>query len=94
MSSTNDKILERCFATSDKILNILNGLKYTSERKPSYENELRDLIAIEVRRNVNVVVADFYNSVAVVPVPNEAEVITGATETEEGCCGGGCGCHE
>lgn len=94
MSSTNDKVLERCFATSDKILNILNGLKYTSERKPSYDNELRDLIAIEVRRNVNDVVRDFYNSVQANELADGAEVITGTPETEDGCCGSGCGCHE
>ena len=93
MNSTKDKVMERCFATSDKILNILEGLQYTNERKPSYENELRDLIAIEVRRNVNDVVTDFYNNTVVTPMSVEPEVVTGAPETEEGCFGGGCGCH-
>lgn len=64
----NDKVTESCFKTSDRILNVLEGLGYSSERKPSYEGELRDLIAIEVRRNINDVVTEFYNSVAVKPI--------------------------
>lgn len=64
----NEIVSKQCYDAADKILVILDGLKYTSERKPAYDGELRDLIAIEVRRNVNDVVTGFYNSVAVEPI--------------------------
>lgn len=89
-----NEVMESCYKTSDKIIIILDGLGFASERKPSYENEVRDLIAIEVRRNINDVVTAFYNSVAVTPLPEvETEITTGAPETKEECCGGGCGCE-
>jgi|ERR1035437_3577746 hypothetical protein len=72
----SDKISGLCYKTSDKIIDILDGLGYSSERKPSYENELRDLVAIEVRRNINEVGVMFYNNVAMVPIENSK------------CCGG------
>ncbi len=46
-----DILTSKSYMTTDKILDILEKLGYMSERKPSYENELRDLIAIEIRRN-------------------------------------------
>ena len=64
-------ISELCYKTSDKILSILDGLGYSSKRKPSYENELRDLIAIEVRRGINDVGVLFYNNVSMVPISKE-----------------------
>ena len=64
----SDKISGLCYKTSDKIIDILDGLGYSNEKKPSYENELRDLVAIEVRRNINEVVTVFYNSEAVMPI--------------------------
>jgi len=44
-----------CYKSSDKIITILEELGYTTERKPSYPNELRDLIAIEICRAIKVV---------------------------------------
>ena len=38
------------YSGASKILDILEELGYTSERKPSYQNELKDLVAIEIRR--------------------------------------------
>ena len=51
---TEDKS-QLCYKTTDKILNVLEELGYTTERKPSYPNELRDLIAIEICRAIKVV---------------------------------------
>jgi len=64
MSDFKDVVTKQCFNSADKIISILDELKYTSERQPIYEGELRDLIAIEVRRNVNVVAEEFFKSVS------------------------------
>ena len=43
-----------CYNASDKIITILEELGYITERKPSYSDELRDLVAIEIRRTVEI----------------------------------------
>lgn len=89
----NSEIQKECFKTADKILNILDELEYVSEKVPAYPNLLRDLIAIEVKRNITNSVTLFYNSVAIHPI----ETVEEAPSTdlnEGGCCGGGCGCHD
>ena len=82
----NKEILNKCGKTADKIVNIVEGMGFTTEKRVN-KWELNTLIAIEVRNLLNDVVTDFYKNCALVPV--EPEVVE-----EEGCCGGGCGCHE
>jgi hypothetical protein len=103
-----NEISELCYQTSDKIVNILDGLGYSSERKPSYENELRDLIAIEVRRSINETGIMFYNNVAMVPISKEEVKKANERENDEiqklfnwqtkpHCCGGfegACSCSD
>jgi len=48
----NKEIVKKCYGTADKIVGMLTELGYSSERKLTYENELRDIIAIELQRNI------------------------------------------
>ena len=43
--SENTEALQSCYKTTDNILEILEGLGFTTERKLTYPNEVRDLIA-------------------------------------------------
>jgi|ERR1035437_609341 D-serine deaminase-like pyridoxal phosphate-dependent protein len=65
---SNTTVSELCYQTSDKIIDILDELGYSVERKPAYPTLLRDLIAIEVRRSINSAGVLFYNNVAVEPI--------------------------
>jgi hypothetical protein len=53
------------YKTADSIISTLEELGFTSERKPSYKNELRDLIAIRVRQSINETGKLFYTNVSV-----------------------------
>src|ERR1035437_2518337 len=65
---SNTTVSELCYQTSDKILNLLGQLGFSTEAKPAYEGLLRDLVAIEVRRSINSAGVLFYNNVAVEPI--------------------------
>ena len=48
-----------CYNASDKIITILEELGYTTERKPNYSDELKDLITIEIRRTIEKDIENF-----------------------------------
>ena len=49
--NTNTETLQTCYKTADNILEILEGLEFTTGRKLTYPEELRDLIALSVMKN-------------------------------------------
>ena len=49
--NTNTETLQTCYKTADNILEILEGLGFTTEKKLTYPEELRDLIALSVMKN-------------------------------------------
>jgi hypothetical protein len=67
------EVLNECKKTADRIINILNGMGYSTDVKPAYPNLLKDLLVIELKRNITAVTTEFYNSVAVVPVETKDE---------------------
>jgi len=71
----NKEVSEKCYQSADKIIKILEGMGYSTETKPAYENLLKDLITIEIRRFVSDIATTFYNNVALSPIekqfPNE-----------------------
>ena len=49
--NANTETLQNCYKTADNILEILEGLGFTTEKKLTYPEELRDLIALSVMKN-------------------------------------------
>lgn len=88
-----NEIQQECYKTADKIIGIIDELEFSTKKVPSYPNLLRDLISIEVRRNINQVTTMFFNNVTDNPIV-ETE-IPNTEKNEGGCCGGeseDCGC--
>ena len=50
MNDGKTEALQNCYKTADNILEILEGLGFTTERKLTYTEELRDLIALSVMK--------------------------------------------
>lgn len=90
----NSELQKECFNTADKIINILDELGYNTEKVPPYPNLLRDLIAIEVKRNVCNITDMFYHNVMNIRSIANDEADVKERIQEGGCCGDGCGCHE
>lgn len=70
------EVLNECKKTTDRIINILDGMGYSTEAKPAYPDLLKDLIMIELQRNVTAITTGFYNSVAMVPIENDDEQVS------------------
>jgi len=49
--NTHTEALQTCYKTADNILEILEGLGFTTEKKLTYPEELRDLVALSVMKN-------------------------------------------
>ncbi len=72
----NIEVLNQCGKTADKIIGIIDGMGFTTEKHVA-QGELKALITYEVRNLLSDVVTDFYNKAALVPanviVPDETE---------------------
>lgn len=68
----NKQVLNQCVKGANKIVNILEGMEYTTPKR-FVEGELNALITFEIRNVVNDVVTDFYKNAALVPVEPEEE---------------------
>ena len=64
-----NKLMKNCYKAADKTLTILEELGYTSPRKPSYENELRDLMALEIWKNIRI-----FEDEVIPKVPDDSEI--------------------
>lgn len=62
----NVEVLNKCGNAADKIINIIDGMGFTTEKHVA-EGELKALITYEVRNLLSSVVTDFYNNAALVP---------------------------
>jgi hypothetical protein len=50
MNDGKSEALQNCYKTADNILEILEGLGFTTERKLTYPEELRDLISLAIMK--------------------------------------------
>ena len=66
----NKEVTNRCANATNKIVNIVEGMGFTTEKRLA-KGELNALVFIEVRRLINDVVTDFYKNAALVPVESE-----------------------
>jgi len=68
----NNQVTDKCNNTTEKIIDIIESLGFTTERK-IMAGGLRALITTEIRRCVSDVVTDFYTNAAIVPVAEEEQ---------------------
>ena len=68
----NKQVTSKCENTATKIIEIIDALGFTIEKKPKFY-ELRTLITNEIRHCVSDVATDFYKNVAIVPIEAEDE---------------------